>query len=94
MTATTRNDVTIAEIKTDIAYIKADLQEIKIAIKAINDGFVTRAEFIDTRDRALLEHKTFVTKDEFEPFKKGIFAIAIAVFLSVVNSVMEVIKIK
>jgi hypothetical protein len=39
-----KNEVAIAEIRTDIGYIKGDIAEIKNEIKAFKEVFVTKTE--------------------------------------------------
>lgn len=80
----------MGEIIVTLDYIKRDIVEIKSDIKDQKQSYVTRAEFED----ATKTHGSFVTRGEFDPYKKSLIAVATAVVLAVVNSILELIKLK
>jgi hypothetical protein len=80
----------IGEILVTLDYMKRDIIEIKADIKEQKQSFATKHDLEETAKI----HESFVTKDEFDPYKKGLIAVIMAVILTVVNSILEVIKIK
>lgn len=88
MTDETKTETKIGEILVTLDYIKRDITEIKTDIKEQKNSYIPRGEF----EEAIKSHANFVTKTEFDPYKKGLIAVASAVVLAVVNSILELIK--
>lgn len=65
--------------EVSIAKIQTDIGYIKTSITEIKDTL------LDMPNR-------YVTKDEFEPFKKGFVAVTMAVVLAFVNALLDLVR--
>lgn len=61
------NEIHIAELSKDIAYIRETMGEVRADIKEIKGEYVRREELAKFRDEVKAEIARFITEDRFTP---------------------------